>query len=59
MPLPTPSKGESKKDFLSRCMSNDTMKSEYPKTKQRYAVCNSKWNRRIKDWEENDRNIRT
>ncbi len=41
MPLPKPNPGESGKEFLSRCMSNDTMVKEYPDESQRYAVCNS------------------
>ena len=45
MPLPTPNKGEKEKDFISRCMGNNTMKKEYPDTKQRTAVCYSQWRR--------------
>lgn len=40
MPIPQPNKDESKKDFISRCMRNDTMNKEYPDVNQRYAVCN-------------------
>ena len=43
MPLPGPKKGESKDDFIDRCMGNDTMKEEYPDTDQRYAVCMNQW----------------
>ena len=43
MPMPKPKDGESKKDFLERCMSNKTMNEDYPDNKQRYAVCNSLW----------------
>ena len=39
MPLPKPRKGEMKSDFISRCMSNDTMKSEFYDHEQRVAVC--------------------
>ena len=41
MPYPKPKKGESQDDFVDRCMSNDVIKSEHPKTKERYAVCMS------------------
>ena len=41
-----PKKGESKKDFISRFMSET--KEEYPDIKQRYAVAISYWNRRKK-----------
>lgn len=43
MPIPKPHSGESESDFISRCMSNSTMNSEYPKDKQRYAICQSAW----------------
>lgn len=46
MPLIKPKDGENKKDFLERCMSNKTMNEDYPDNKQRYAVCNSQWERK-------------
>ena len=45
MPLPSSNKDQSKDDFLSSCMANDTMKGEFPKESQRYAVCQSKYKR--------------
>jgi hypothetical protein len=39
-----PRKGESVRDFTSRCMSEE--KSSFPKTKQRIAVCLSKSRKR-------------
>ena len=39
MPIPKPEKNEDKQKFTSRCMSNETMKKEYPSTQQRIAVC--------------------
>ena len=39
--MPDRKDGESKDDFLSRCMGDDKMKREYPDNDQRYAVCNS------------------
>jgi hypothetical protein len=39
MPIPKPNKDESKKDFLSRCMGNDTMVKDYENPSQRYAIC--------------------
>jgi hypothetical protein len=39
MPIPKPNKDESKKDFLSRCMGNDTMVKDYENSSQRYAIC--------------------
>lgn len=43
MPLPTPNSGESRDDWLSRCMGNDTMNEDFPDNEQRYAVCNEIW----------------
>jgi lambda family phage portal protein len=37
--LPTPSSSESEQDFVSRCMADETMISEYPDSTQRAAVC--------------------
>lgn len=51
MPLPTPNKGESKDDFMDRCMGNDTMVEEYPEEDQRYAVCESQWGKKSKEGE--------
>ncbi len=43
MPLPNPKGTEKRKDFISRCMGNTTMNSEYSDSKQRAAVCYSQW----------------
>jgi len=43
MPIPTPNKNEDQNSFISRCMSNKTMRSEYPDQKQRSAICYTKW----------------
>lgn len=39
MPTPSRRKEEEKDSFVSRCMSNETMKKEYPDEKQRVAIC--------------------
>lgn len=39
MPLPNRKKDEEKDSFVSRCMSSETMKKEYPNEKQRVAIC--------------------
>ncbi len=44
MPIPKPKKNEDKDAFISRCVSDKTMKKEYPKKKQRLAVCYQQWN---------------
>lgn len=43
MPLPKPTKKESKKDFIERCMSDDKVSDEFGDSKQRYAVCQTQW----------------
>ncbi len=43
MPLPKPEQDEKEKDWLSRCMGDAIMVSDYEDTKQRYAICNSIW----------------
>ena len=42
MPIPSKKEGEKPNDFMSRCMTDDKMKEEYPANKQRTAVCLSK-----------------
>jgi co-chaperonin GroES (HSP10) len=43
MPIPEPTKKQSKKEFISQCMGNPTMNKEFPDQAQRFAVCNTKW----------------
>lgn len=42
MPIPEKQDNEDKNQFVARCMSDGTMKTEYPDSKQRTAVCLSK-----------------
>lgn len=39
MPIPKPEPNEPDSDFIGRCMSDETMREEYPDATQRYAVC--------------------
>lgn len=39
MPIPKRKEDENRQDFIGRCMSNDTMKKDYPDNKQRIAIC--------------------
>lgn len=39
MPIPKPEKNEDKQKFVQRCMGSETMKKEYPDSKQRVAIC--------------------
>jgi|TARA_Y100000361_G_C11117192_1_gene321071 hypothetical protein len=48
MPLPSKRKNESRSDFMSRCMADDIMNSEFSDPKQRAAVCNSQFTQRKK-----------
>tara|TARA_Y100001938_G_scaffold145635_1_gene222717 strand:- start:708 stop:857 length:150 start_codon:yes stop_codon:yes gene_type:complete len=43
MPLPSKNNKESKDKFMDRCISDKTMKKEFPKIKQRIAVCMNKY----------------
>lgn len=45
MPLPQKIKGERKAKFLGRCMKSAIMKREFPKIKQRIAICFSQYRR--------------
>lgn len=52
MPLPTPNDGEDHDKFMGRCMGNPTMNEDFPDNKQRYAVCQSQWNKKKKSADE-------
>ena len=41
--MPSPRKGETKKGYISRCMSSEEAQRDFPDSKQRVAFCNSKW----------------
>ena len=41
MPLPSKLPTENKDEFVQRCMNDSLMKSEYPNTMQRLAVCSA------------------
>jgi len=43
MPILKPSPGEGEQDFISRCMGDDKMASEFPSRNQRAAVCSSSY----------------
>jgi hypothetical protein len=44
--MPSPKKGESRNDYIGRCMGNKKMKKEFSDTKQRAAVCYSYWDKK-------------
>ncbi len=46
MPILKPNDGETKEEFINRCMTDDTMQKEFPDESQRYAVCLTQWNER-------------
>lgn len=46
MPLPKPGEKETQQEFMQRCLSNPTVNEDFPDTAQRYAVCQSQWDRR-------------
>ena len=43
MPLPNPKPKETKDDFLSRCVTDNVMRKEFPDGKQRFVVCLQQW----------------
>lgn len=43
MPLPKPKGSEDQKEFMKRCMVDETMKKEYKNEQQRLAVCYTQW----------------
>jgi hypothetical protein len=47
MPIPKPRKDESKKDFVQRCMIDDTMTFEYEDIDQRLAVCSTTYEEKL------------
>ena len=48
MPIPSPKPNEDKNAFVSRCMSDETMKKDYEDSKQRIAVCLGQTKRKSK-----------
>ncbi len=46
MPLLKPNDGETKEEFIDRCMVDETMQEEFPDESQRYAVCLAQWDER-------------
>ena len=43
MPLPNPKQNEDKDIFLSRCVTDNVMRKEFPDGKQRFVVCLQQW----------------
>ena len=54
MPIPKPNTDESRQDFITRCMGDDTMASEYTDSDQRLAVCTSEYDSNKEDSIQND-----
>ena len=48
MPLLVPKPNEDRQTFVSRCMSSEVMKREFPKNAQRCAVCFSQYRKGVK-----------
>jgi hypothetical protein len=42
---PTPREDESEEDFIERCMSDDEAVEDFPDEDQRFAFCQSVWDR--------------
>ena len=54
MPIPKPNIDESRQDFITRCMGDKTMASEYTDSDQRLAVCTSQYDSNKEDSIQND-----
>ena len=54
MPLPSPEKNQKQNDFVSSCMSDETMRKEFPNSKQRAAVCYSQFSKKKDKSKKND-----
>lgn len=50
-----PKEGESQGDFISRCVSDDVMKEDYPDGNQRLGVCFDSWNKERKAERQKDK----
>ena len=48
MPMPKPSTGESREEFIDRFMSDPTMIADFPSEEQRLAIASSEWDNRNK-----------
>ena len=53
MPIPKPKTGEDKDAFISRCISDPVMQSEYEDNDQRIAICETSWTEKRSDFEDN------
>ena len=52
MPIPKPKAGEKRRDFMTRCMSDNTMVNEYGKD-QRLAICSTSFKDNFNKQDEN------
>ena len=41
--MPTPAAGESKNEFVARCMGDSEARQDFPNAQQRIAFCYSVW----------------
>jgi len=54
MPIPKPKNNESRQTFITRCMGDKTMTSEFTDSDQRLAVCTSEYDSNKEDSTQND-----
>lgn len=45
MPIPIPETTESEREFIARCMGNETMVQDFEDNAQRYAICIREFNK--------------
>lgn len=58
MPIPKPNSGESRQDYMSRCMGDSTMRNEYRNSNQRFAVCTSEYDSKSSTGEDSKEEVR-
>jgi len=52
--MPEPREGESKKDFMDRCMGDEEAVEDFPNLQQRFAFCNSQFDNKADNEGEED-----
>ena len=52
--MPKPSAGETRDEFLDRCMSDAEAVADFPDADQRFAVCNSLWGEKAEGYKPTD-----
>lgn len=52
--MPTPRENETREEFITRCMSDEEAMTDFPEQDQRFAFCQSEWERSVDNRKEED-----